>query len=85
MFPVNPKNVPACNRAKLQLPPIDSNCAPHAAKQRWFSPEETTMIQIEVAKRKKAGTIRRSQFARAADCVVVGKKGGKVRICLDLG
>ena len=80
MFPVNPKSVPACNRAKLQLPPIDSNCAPHAAKQRWLSQEETTMIQIEVAKRKKAGTTRRSQSARAANFVVVGKKDGKVRI-----
>ena len=83
VFPANPKIVPACNRAKLQLPLTDSSCKPHAAKQRRYSPEETAMIQGEVEKQKKAGTIRRSQSAWAANCVVVPKKDGTVRVCQD--
>lgn len=49
-FPANPKMVPACNRAKMQLPLANSSCTPHAAKQRRYSPEETAMIQSEITK-----------------------------------
>ena len=63
IFPANPKLVPAWNRAKLQLPLTDSNCKPHAAKQRRYSPGETVMIPSEVEKQKNAGTIRRCQSA----------------------
>ena len=45
VFPENPNIVPTCNRAKLQLPLTESNCKPHAAKQRRYTPEETVMIQ----------------------------------------
>ena len=81
VFPVNPKIVPACNRAKFQLPLTDSSCTPHAAKQRRYSPEEMVMIQSEVAKQQKAGTIRRSESAWVANCVVVADKAlwGSVR------
>ena len=83
VFPVNPKIVPTCSRAKLQLPRINSSCTPHATKQRRYSPEETVTIQSEVAKQQKAGTIRRSQSAWAANCVVVAMKDGTVRVCQD--
>ena len=83
VFPVNPKIVPACNRAKLQLPLINNSCTPHASIQRRYSPEETVMIQSEVAKQQKEGTLRRSQSAWAANCVVVAKKDGTVRVCRD--
>ena len=39
VFPANPKIVPACNRAKLQLPLVNNSCSPHEAKQRRYSPE----------------------------------------------
>ena len=38
------------------------------------------MIQDEVDKQKKAGTIRRLQSAWAANCVVVANKDGTVRL-----
>ena len=81
--PGEPEKCAGVQPPKLQLPLIDSNCTAHAAKQRRRSPEETTIIQIEVAKRKKAGTIRRSQSARASNCTVVGMKDITVRVCLD--
>ena len=83
--PAEPEKCAGVQPPKLQLPLIDSHRTPHAEKQRRGSPEETIIIQIDLANRKKVGTIRRSQSARAANCVVVGKKGGKVRICLDWG
>ena len=83
VFPVNPKIVRACNRAMLQLPLVNRSCTPHAAKQQRYPPEDTVMIQSEVAKQRKAGTIRRSQSAWAANCVVVAKKDGTVKVCQD--
>ena len=83
VFPANPKIVPACNHSKLELLLTDSNCKPHTAKQRRYSPEETAIRQSEVGKQKKAGTIRRSQSAWAAYCVVVAKMDGTVRVCQD--
>ena len=41
------------------------------------------MIQTEVENKKIAGTIRRSQSAWAAYCVVVAKMDGTVRVCQD--
>ena len=83
VFPANPKIVPACNHSKLELLLTDSNCKPHTAKQRRYSPEETAIRQSEVGKQKKAGTIRRSQSAWAVNFVVVAKKDGTVRVCAD--
>ena len=41
------------------------------------------MIQSEVEKQNKAGTIRRSQSAWPANFVVVAKKDGTIRVCQD--
>ena len=82
-FPANPKVVPACNQAKMQLPIENSHCTPHAAKQRRYSLEETAMTQSEIMKLKKAGAIRKSHSAWAANCVVVMKKDGTARVCQD--
>ena len=75
VFPANPTIVPACNR-KLQLPFIDSNCIPHAAKQRGYTPDETSTIQSEISKSTAALVILRSHSGAVAKCVVVMKKDG---------
>ena len=41
------------------------------------------MIQSEVTKKQKAGTVRRSQSAWATNCVAVAKKDGTVRARQD--
>ena len=42
------------------------------------------MIQSEITKLKKAGAIRRSHSAWAANCVIVMKEDGTARVCQDV-
>jgi len=57
----------------------------HPKKQRLrvYSPEQNAFIQEEVRKLKEAGIIRDGSKTWAANVVVVDKKNGKKRLCID--
>ena len=57
----------------------------HPKKQRLrtYSPEQNEFIQEEVKKLKDAGIIRDGSKNWAANVVVVDKKNGKKRLCID--
>ena len=50
LFPIDPKRVPACIGGEPELPLINELCAPSAAKQRCFSPDERRVIRAEIKK-----------------------------------
>ena len=83
LFPEDTKRVRACTVRVLRIPLIDEDCAPIAAKQQRFSPEQADAIQREVKKLAEAGIIRKSTFAWAARCVTVRKNDGTLRLCQD--
>ena len=83
LFPEDTKRVRACTVRVLRIPLIDEDCAPIAAKQQRFSPEQADAIQREVKKLAEAGIIRKSTSAWAARCVTVRKKDDTLRLCQD--
>lgn len=62
---------------------IDEECAPIAANQQHFWPEEADAVQLEVKKLADRGIIRKSTSAWAARCVTVREKDGSLRLCQD--
>ncbi|KAK9050558.1 hypothetical protein SSX86_029875 [Deinandra increscens subsp. villosa] len=63
---------------------IDNSFRPIHQKRRKFAPEKNIIIQEEVDRLLKAGMIREVKFPRwLANVVVVGKKNGKWRVCVD--
>ena len=83
LFPWDTKDVPAYNGRELRIPLIGEGCAPIAAKQQRFSPEETDAVQLDVKKLADRGIIRKSTSAWAARCVTVRKKDGSLRLRQD--
>ncbi|KAI3762457.1 hypothetical protein L1987_52887 [Smallanthus sonchifolius] len=62
----------------------DNSFRPIHQKRRKFAPERNTVIQEEVERLLKAGKIREVKFPRwLANVVVVQKKNGKWRVCVD--
>ncbi|KAK1432045.1 hypothetical protein QVD17_08934 [Tagetes erecta] len=63
---------------------VDKSFRPIHQKRRKFAPERNLVIQEEVDKLLKAGMIREVMFPRwLANVVVVQKKNGKWRVCVD--
>ncbi|KAD6796621.1 hypothetical protein E3N88_07517 [Mikania micrantha] len=63
---------------------IDRNIKPVHQKRRKFAPEKNLIIQEEVEKLLKAKMIREVKFPKwLANVVVVQKKNGKWRVCVD--
>jgi DNA-directed RNA polymerase subunit H (RpoH/RPB5) len=63
---------------------IDNSFRPIHQKRRKFAPERNIIIQEEVDRLLKAGMIREVQYPRwLANVVVVQKKNGKWRVCVD--
>jgi ribonuclease HI len=63
---------------------IDNSFRPIHQKRRKFAPERNVIIQEEVKKLLKAGMIREVQYPKwLANVVVVQKKNGKWRVCVD--
>ena len=83
VFALDPKNVAACKGPPMELPLINEDCIPYAAKQCRWSPAETRMILAEIDKFAKAGMIRRSASPWAVDLVMVLKKDGMAKMCQD--
>ena len=63
---------------------VDVNCRPIHQKRRKFVLERNIIVQEEVNKLLKAGMIREVKFPRLlANMVVIEKKNGKWRVCVD--
>ena len=62
VFAVNPKSVPAWKGVPMRLERKYPNVKPYVAPIRHYSPEQGEMIQTEVAKLLKNGSIRESTF-----------------------
>ena len=63
---------------------IDPNSKPIKQKRRKFTPERNLIVNEEVEKLLKAGKIREVKYQDwLANLVVVGKKNGKWRVCID--
>ena len=63
---------------------VDKNFRPIHQKRRKFAPERNVIVQEEVDKLLKAGMIREVNFPKwLANVVVVQKKNGKWRVCVD--
>ena len=63
---------------------IDKSYRPIHQKRRKFAPEWNLIIQEQVERLLRAGMIREVKFPRwLADVVVVQKKNGKWRVCVD--
>ncbi|KAD4585878.1 hypothetical protein E3N88_23479 [Mikania micrantha] len=63
---------------------IDRNIKPVHQKRRKFAPERNLIIQEEVEKLLKAKMIREVKFPKwLANVVVVQKKNGRCRVCVD--
>jgi ribonuclease HI len=63
---------------------IDNSFRPIHQKRRKFAPERNVIIQEEVDRLLKAGMIKEVQYPRwLANVVVVQKKNGKWRVCVD--
>ena len=84
VFTVNPKSVPAYRGVPMRLELKDPNVKPYVAPIRHYSPEQREMIQTEVAKLLKNGSIRESTSEWAANCSTVRKKDGTMRVVQDL-
>ena len=83
VFAVNPKSVPACKEVPMRLELKYPLVKPYVAPIRHYCPEQREMIQTEVAKLLKNGSIRESTFEWAANCSTVRKKDGTVRVVQD--
>ena len=83
VFAVNPKSVPACKGVPMRLELEDPNVKPYVAPIRHYSPEQREIIQTEVVKLLKNGSIPESTFEWAAYCSTVRKKDGTVRVVRD--
>ena len=63
---------------------IDPSFRPIHQKRRKFAPERNQIIQEEVQKLLKTGMIKEVKFPRwLANVVVVQKKNGRWRVCVD--
>ena len=63
---------------------IDPSFRPVHQKRRKFAPERNLIIQEEVERLLKTGMIREVHFPKwLANVVVVQKKNGKWRVCVD--
>ena len=63
---------------------IDKSFRPVQQKRRKFAPERNLIIQEEVERLLKSGMIREVKFPKwLANVVVVQKKNGKWRVCVD--
>lgn len=63
---------------------VDPNSKPVKQKRRKFAPERNMIVNEEVDKLLKAGKIREVKYPDwLANVVVVGKKNGKWRVCID--
>ena len=63
---------------------MDNSFKPVQQKRRKFAPERNVIIQDDVERLLKAGMIREVKFPRwLANVVVVQKKNGKWRVCVD--
>ena len=63
---------------------VDPSFRPIHQKRRKFAPERNHIIQEEVERLLKTGMIREVHFPRwLANVVVVQKKNGKCRVCVD--
>ena len=63
---------------------IDKSFRPIHQKRRKFAPERNLIIQKEVEKLLKTGMIREVKYPKwLANVVVVPKKNGKWRVCVD--
>ena len=63
---------------------IDKSFRPIQQKRRKFAPERNTIIQEEVKRLLKSKMIREVKFPKwLANVVVVQKKKGKWRVCVD--
>ena len=80
---VNPKSVPACKGVPMRLELKDPNVKPYVAPIRHCSPEQREMIQTEVVKLLKNGSIRESTSEWAANCSTVRKEDETVRVVQD--
>ena len=69
----------------MRLELKDPNVKPYVAPIRHYCPEQREMIQTEVAKLLKNGSIRESTSEWAANCSTVRKKDGTVRVVQDFG
>ena len=83
VFAVNPKSVPACKGVPMRLELKDPIVKPYVVPIRHYSPEQLEMIQTEVAKLLKNGSIRESTSEWAANCSTVRKKDGTVPVVQD--
>ena len=83
VFAVNPKSIPACKGVPMRLDLKYPNVKPYVAPIRHYSPEQREMIQTEVVKLLKTGSIRESTFEWAANCSTVRKKDRTVRVVQD--
>ena len=83
VFAVNPKSVPACKGVAMRLELKDLNLKPYVALIRYYSQEQREMIQTEVAKHLKNGSIRESTSEWAANCSTARKKDRTVRVVQD--
>ncbi|KAJ0766237.1 putative nucleotidyltransferase, Ribonuclease H [Helianthus annuus] len=63
---------------------IDRSIKPIHQKRRKFAPERNAIIQEEVERLLRAGMIREVKYPKwLANVVVVQKKNGKWRVCVD--
>ena len=63
---------------------VDLSFRPIHQKRRKFAPERNQIIQEEVERLLKTGMIREVHFPKwLANVVVVQKKNGKWRVCVD--
>ena len=84
-FAVNPKSVPACKGVPMRLELEDPNVKPYVARIRHYSPEQREMIQTLGVNLQKNGSIPESTSEWAANCSMVRKKDGTVRVVQDFG
>ena len=80
VFAVNPKSVPARKGVPLRLELKDPNVKPCVAPIPPYSPDQRDIIQTELAKLVKNGSIRKSTSAWAANGSTVRKKDRTVRV-----
>ena len=83
LFALDPKRVLVCIGGELELPLKDEACAPFAAKQRRFPPQESRLILAEIQLLVDRGIVEPAVSAWAAQCLAVKKKDGSIRLCVD--
>ena len=64
--------------------PIKKECKPVKQKLHWMKPEWILKIKEEVQKQYETGFLQVAQYTNwVSNKVLVPKKNGKVRICVD--